>query len=490
MSAHAIVIGDGIDEYVAAHYLARNGLSVRLLHDRQARQPRLLQTGWVAPQIVRDLELTARGLSIDQRDPWLQIELPEGGRLEWTRDVARSAEAIGKVNRRDGERWPEFCERMHALATLLQSIYAAPPPDPLAGTFGEGLDLARLALRVRGLGRQGMTDWLRVLPMSIADLLDEWFESDALKGALGVMGVIHLCQGPRSGGTALNFLHHQVGSPPGVFRQPFSNVQGVLRALPGPGALEGHAARVIVKGSAVKGVQLASGEEIPASVVVSGAHPRHALLDLIDAAWLDPELVRAVRRIRSRGVATELTLTLDRDPGFSALTIAPSLDHVERAYDDCKYGRVSREPFIDARYLGTAEDGRHRMQVHVQYTPYALEGGTWDAARAPTMARTVIDRLSAAAPSLAGSLVGHDLRTPQVLADEYGHPEGQPYHAELALDQFLWMRPVPQLARYRTPIRGYYLCGPAMHPGAGVPGAAGMHAAHAVLRDLKARKEK
>ncbi|HUP95526.1 MAG TPA: NAD(P)/FAD-dependent oxidoreductase [Burkholderiales bacterium] len=488
MSSHAIVIGDDIDECVAAQYLARNGLSVRLLHDRQAQQPRFLQTGWIAPQIVRDLELSAHGLSIDQRDPWLQIELPGGGRLELTRDIARSAEEIGKVNRHDGARWAAFCERMHALATLLQAMYAAPPPEPLASTFAGRFDLARLALRVRGLGRQGMTDLFRVLPMSIVDLLDEWFESDALKGALGTMGVMHLCQGPRSGGTALNFLHHHAGCPPGVFRQPLSNVHGVLRALPGPSMLEGRALRVIVEGGTVEGVQLATGEEIHASVVLSGAHPQHALLDVVDAAWLDPELVRAVRRIRSRGVTAEVTLALDRDPGFTTLTIAPSLDYMEHAYDDAKYGRMSREPFIEARYAGTAEGGEHPVHVHVQYAPYAVQDGTWDAERAQALGRTVLDAIAAAAPGIVSSLVDHTVRTPQALEREFGYPEGQPYHAELALDQFLWMRPVPDLARYRTPIRGYYLCGPAMHPGAGVPGAAGMHAAHTVLRDLRTRK--
>jgi phytoene dehydrogenase-like protein len=326
--------------------------------------------------------------------------------------------------------------------------------------------------------------------MSIADLLDEWFESDALKGALGVIGVMHLSQGPRSGGTALNFLHHHVGCAPGVFRQPLSNVHGVLRNLPGVGVLDGSAMQVIVKGAAVEGVRLATGEEIHASVVLSGAHPQRALLDVIDAAWLAPELVRAVRRIRSRGVTAEVMLAFDRDPGFTTLTMAPSLDYMEHAYDDAKYGRISREPCIEARYVGTAEDGRHAVRVHVQYAPYALQEGTWDSERAQALTRTVLDRIAAAAPGIADALVAHDVRTPLVLERDCDYPEGQPYHAELALDQFLWMRPVPELARYRTPIRGYYLCGPAMHPGAGVPGAAGMHAAHAVLRDLGTRKEK
>ena len=334
---------------------------------------------------------------------------------------------------------------------------------------------------MRRLGAEALADLLRVAPMSIADLLDEWFESDALKAVLACGGVLHLAQGVRSGGTAFNFLHHHVGASEGVFRPPRTNAARVLRALAYVEAKAGKVAKIVVRQERAAGVVLASGEEIAAQIVVSAAGPRQTLLEWSDPARLDPELVRAVRNVRSRGVASQVTLTLDRDPGFTTLTIAPSLDYLERAYDDVKYGRMSAEPWLEARY--SKEERRHRVDVHVQYTPHALRHGEWNDQRRDALARAVVERLSRHM-SVQGAVAEVAVGSPLDLERARGAPEGQVYHAELALDQLLWMRPVPDLARYRTPIRGLYLCGPAMHPGAGIAGASGMHAARAILRDI------
>ncbi|HEV7800942.1 MAG TPA: hypothetical protein VGP15_07680, partial [Burkholderiales bacterium] len=263
----ALVIGSGADELVAAHYLARAGLRVRVLREsRSLGAP--LRTGWIPPAIVRELALEQKGLAVQHPDPWAIAPLPGGGRLALTRDVARSAEAIRAVSARDAQRWPEFCRRMHALAAVLEHFYGAPPPDPLTHELGGYLALARDALRVRKLGRQGIEDLLRLMPMPVADLLDEWFESDVLKGVLGAAGIVHLSQGPRSGGTAFNFLHHHVGSPPGVFRQPLSNVDRVLGELADVGIQDGRVARIELRKGGVTGVVLDSGEEIAASLVL------------------------------------------------------------------------------------------------------------------------------------------------------------------------------------------------------------------------------
>jgi phytoene dehydrogenase-like protein len=240
----------------------------------------------------------------------------------------------------------------------------------------------------------------------------------------------------------------------------------------------------------VSGVVLTTGEHIPASVIVSGAHPKRTLLELIDPGWLDPQLVRAVRRIRSRGVVATLTLTLDATPDFTNLVIAPSLDYLERAYDDAKYSRISTAPFIEARNMGAAEDGRCRVTAHVQYAPHTLKNAVWDTAQADRLGRTVASLLDEHVPGFAAAVIERKALTPHDLEHIHGFPEGQRYHAELALDQILWMRPVPGLAGYRAPVRGLYLCGPAMHPGAGIPGATGANAARVLLGDLRKRKER
>jgi len=479
-----LVLGAGVDELVAAHLLARAGRRVVMLEERAASGN--ASAGWIPPRIVRDLGLDKSVLRSRHPDPWAAIPLPAGGRLELWHDMARSVEAIRRVSPRDAAKWPEFCERMARLARLLEVLYTAPPPDPLVRGLGDLARLTGVGLRARQrLGRQGIEDLGRLLPMSVADFLDDWFESHALKAILGAAGVMHLHQGPRAGGTAFLLLHHHVGSPPGVFRPPLSNVGQVLRERPGIEIRRGvGVAQITVRESRAVGVVFANGEEVAASLVVSGTDPKRTLLRLVDPGWLDPALVRAVRNIRSRGVVARVTLTLDRAPGFATLVLASSLDFLERAHDDAKYGHVSREPYLEARGAEPGTDGRHRVEVHVQYAPYALADGEWDEVRRAALGDRVVELLSGHLPARGTEIIERNVHSPRDLEQLEGSPEGQAHHAELALDQVLWMRPVPALARYRTPIEGLYLCGPAMHPGSGIAGAAGANAARAITSAL------
>ncbi len=442
MSSRAIVVGGGVNSLVAAHLLSKKGYSVGLFPEGEPIGQDEL--GWVPPQLARALRL--EGLKVEAPDPWAVAPLPGGGRLELWRDMARSVESIRRVSAADAQKWPQFCARMARLARLLEKVYLEPPPDPLG---------VRFAVRARLLGRQGLVDLMRILPMSVTELLDDWFESDALKGLLGAAGVLHLQQGPRSGGTAFRFLHHHVGSPPGVFRPPRSNLHALLARRPGVEIREGEISSLIVREGRVRGL-VQGGTETEASIVLSGAHPRRTLLELVDPAWLDPELVRGLRHLRERPVAARVRLQLDRAPGFNTLVHAPSLDYLERAYDDSKYGRISQHPHIEA-YC----DARHCVEAHVQYVP----PGTDTTALGDLVVAALEDQLGEAA-----------IESVEVT------PPSQPHQVELSLDQALWMRPLPQLAHYRTPIEGLWLCGAAMHPGGAIAGAAGYNCARAVLR--------
>jgi phytoene dehydrogenase-like protein len=444
LSFHAILIGAGVDALVAAHLLAHRGRQVLVVEERPAAAQ---DFGWVPPQVVRQLGLQLR---VQASDPWATALLPDGGKLELWRDLQRTVDSLRRISPEDAAKWPEFCRRMAALARLFEQLYTEAPTDPLS---------LRLALRVRGLGREGMVDLMRVLPMSVAELLDDWFECDALKGALGAMGILHVQQGPRSGGTAFRFLHHHVGSPEGVFRPPRSDVSALLRQRPGVSFKAAEVKKIRVKAGRADGVVLDSGEELEAAIVVSGADPRRTLLELAEPAWLDPELARSVANIRSRGVAARVSFKASVSGN---LVVAPSLDYLERGYDAVKYGRVSREPYLEA--YATPEG----VEVHFQYVPY--EGNDDLAA----MTRRLLPGLENAPASV---------RRPAELAREEGWPEGQPYHAELALDQALWMRPLPQLAQYKTPIEGLWLCGPGTHPGGGIAGAAGYNCARMILKE-------
>lgn len=478
MNARAVIIGAGANELVAAHMLARAGWSVLVLDPNEVRAEGAADVGWVAPQIVRDLGLEEPDLKIRRADPWVSVPVAGGARLELWNDVARSAESIRRFSPTDAARWPSFCERMSALARALESLSMVPPPDPLGEGIGVLAELGALALRMRRMGRQGLEDLLRLVPMPVADLLDDWFESDALKGALGAAGVLHLHQGPRAGGTTLNLLQNHPGCAPGVFRPALSNLSGVLAGLPGIEIRRGaEAARIEAREGRVSGVALAGGDEIPASLVLSGADPRCTLLGLLEPGWLDPEFVRTLRGIRSRGVVAQVTLALEHTPGFSTLVIAPSLDYLERAHDDAKYGLISHRPHLEARAEGRT------VRVHVQYVPYSIADATWDAGRRNALADLVVQTLSEHVPGFGAAVTERQVLPPPELERKFGWPQGQMHQAEPALDQWLWMRPVPDLAQYRTPIEGLYLCGAAMHPGGWAPGASGYLCARQALKD-------
>ena len=489
MSAPIVVIGSGVNELVAAHYLARGGFRVLVLDQDTANGGAAPDIGWIPPRIVGDLGLDRAGaapasqaLMVERADPWVAAALPDGGRLELWHDMARSVAAIQRLSPRDAAKWPAFCERMACLAKRLEALYTAPPPDLMTREPRELLRLAGFALGTRGLGRQGVEDLLRLMPMAVADLLDDWFECDALKAVLAITGIMHLRQGPRSAGTAFRLLHQHVGNPAGVFRSPASNLRRVLAQRPGVELRRGaEVARIGVREGRVVDVVLASGEEIAVSRVVSGADAQRTLLKWLDPGWLEPEFTRAVRHIRSRGVVARVTLVLDRAPGFATLAIAPSLEYLERAYDDVKYGRVSRAPYLEARSNPTAQD--HRLEVELQYVPYALSEGVWDEARVGALGDLVVQRLEQHVPGFGATVKDRQVLSPRDLETRCGFPEGQPHHAELTLDQAFWMRPVAGWARYRMPVAGLYLCGPGTHPGGGIAGAAGANAAHEILRE-------
>jgi phytoene dehydrogenase-like protein len=445
----ATVIGADVNGLVAARYLSRAGRRVLVLDPRDAPETRP-DVGWVPPQVLRELGLAARGLRIEQPDPWIAAPLEGGGRLELWRDVAQSAAAIRRISPADAAKWPEFCSRMRRLAGVLEALYVQPAPDIETREIGELLHLAGVGLHVRRLGKQTMIDLLRILPMSIAELLDDWFESDALKGLLGAAGVWHLRQGPRAGGTAFNFLHHHVGSPAGVFRPSRSNISQVLAALPGVEIRHGTEAAVVAVGGRATGVR-SGGDEYTTAVVVSSIDPRKTFEPL--KPQLDAEFVRAVGNIKSRSIVARGTLTPERPADFTTLCVAPSLDYLERGHDDAKYGRNSAHPYVEAHAING------RVDLHVQY--------------AVSTDRALVEKVAAALGVQAGQLT-------------LEAPGGHLYHGELTLDQILFMRPVPGWSRYRTPIERLYLCGPGTHPGGGIAGAAGRNAARVILKE-KAR---
>jgi phytoene dehydrogenase-like protein len=512
----SIVVGGGADGLVAAIVLARAGSTALLVEAR----PELGGTfreiefapGFRAAPLAPDLGhidaavLRHTGITLPAaiaHDP-VTIALGDGEPLLLRRSVAATAEGLKAHSAKDSAAWPSFAARMHALAEFLAALYRRAPPQLGATGLADYLALAKLGLKFRGLGRKGMVELLRALPMPLTDLLDDWFESDRLKGVLAALGVADLCQGPGSGGTALNFLHRHVGAGPGVFGERL-RLQAGGSALISALAERARAAGVTIEtgaevqelrvdGDGIAGVRLASGEEIRCVRVVSSLDPRHSLLELLDPVHLDPELIAAVRNIRYRGVTSFVLLALDGLPAIpglgstpsASMFIAPVIRRVERAFDAGKYGLCSDEPVVELRFPSIAQSnlaptGRHVAVLRVQYTPYRLRDGDWKTMRDP-LAERAIALVESHVPGLAGRIRHRTVLAPADLEARFGLREGASSRGELALDQMLFMRPVAGASCYAMPVAGLFLCGAGTHPGHGMTGLSGLLAARCAAR--------
>jgi phytoene dehydrogenase-like protein len=352
-----------------------------------------------------------------------------------------------------------------------------------------------------------MYEFLRILPMSTADLLHEWFESDLLKGALAGSGMLASFVGPRQQGTALNLLHHQLGQSNGVVRTA-GFVRGGIGGLPQALAraaerfgaeirTNAEVANVITKDGAATGVILHNGDEINAATVVSSADVKRTFLNLLEPTYLDPQFLLQVKNIRSRGTVAKINLALDRLPAFSnqahdldgIIHIGPTLDYLERAADDAKYGRFSNQPFLEITIPSIADPslapaGKHVMSVWMQSAPYHLRESTWAKER-DALGAAVVNAIAAHAPGFKETILHQQILTPVDLEQTYSLTGGHLYHAEMALDQMFFMRPIPGWARYRTPIENLFLCGSGTHPGGGVTGLNGYYAAKTILQSRR-----
>lgn len=520
----AIVIGAGLNGLTSAAYLAKAGASVLVVERREVMggvhatedmgEACMVDTcahdvGWIQPEIIRELNLRANGLDLIMSGITVASPRAAGGWLVLSRDIGRTSEAIRAYCPADARVWPQFAAHTARLAGFLGRLYDQRAPRLFEQAIPDMLRLLTIGHHLRRLGKRDMIELLRTVPMPVAEYLDDALEDDTLKGILGAAAIEGICQGPRAAGTAFMLLHRHVGENAGVIRGR-ARVRGgsgqLAAALASAAKSHGAHIRLSAEVSAISatedgvtGVVLANGEEIYSSLVLSGVDARSTLLRLLDPMLLEPELVRAVQNIRYRGVTAKVNLVLSEAPRFDGLpasdaagviSISPSLDYLEKAFDDAKHGGISRAPYLEATIPSLSDDslcrgGRHVMSVLVQYAPYRLRNGDWDDARREALGDSVVATLSAHAPGLGRSIVRRQVLTPVDMENVYGLSEGHIGHGQLALDQILFMRPVGRWAEYRMPVERLYLCGAGAHPGRGVAGGAGRLAATQVLRDLK-----
>lgn len=521
MSQDTIVVGGGHNGLVAAAYLAKAGRDVLVLERRDtlggvAATEELFpgfrantgaqDAGLFLPRIVDDLKLESHGLELIESAAAVCSLQPGGRALTLWRDVSRSCGEIAQWSEGDATRFPEFVDYLSRMAGALRGIVALAPPAPHDVSARDLITWLRPALQLKGMGRRDMMEFLRILPMSARELLDDWFESDALKGTLGSSAVIGSMQGPMASGTVFRLLYHYLGNENGGFRSSAfvrGGIGSLSEALAAGARAYGAEIRtgaevqaILVDDDRATGVRLAGGEELTARQVISGVDPRRTFFGLVGAPQLGPEFNRKVTNIRYRGTTAALHLALDGLPALPSvqgtegisghIVICPGLGYLERAYDDAKYGRFSARPTLDV-VIPTlldpdlAPEGRHTMSITMQYAPYHLRDATWDQQRG-ALADAILGLLDEYIPDLRHRILHQHLITPLDWEQEYGLTDGGTYHGQMDLDQLLFMRPVPGWGRYRTPVDSLYLCGSGTHPGGGVTGAPGFNAAREVLR--------
>jgi phytoene dehydrogenase-like protein len=520
-----IIAGGGHNGLVCAAYLARAGRKVLVLEKRELVggcavteeiwpgyrvSTAAYLTSLLQERIIRELELERFGYRVDAKDPAFFSPFPDGRYLFMWQDRAKTLLEIAKFSKHDAEVFSAYEDHLERLAEVVESLLLTTPPEFPPRGLGDFVDYLKLAGKFRRLRPKEIVSLVKIFTQSAADFLDEWFESDEIKVTLATDGVIGANGGPRSPGTAYILLHHVMGSVGGK-RGLWGFVRGgmgaVSNAIAESAASKGAEIRtnaavkkVRVENNRVQGVVLETGARIDADIVASNLTPRATFLDLVEPRDLPDDFLKAIRKYRTEGTSCKINVALSGLPDFAALPgaprpqhratmhICPSMEYVERAWDDAKYGHPSQSPLLEltipTMYDATlAPPGRHILGIFLQYAPYTLRDANWDELREPFAFR-VFDLIEEYAPGFRSLIIDKQVLTPLDLERRFGLAGGNIFHGEMSLDQMFVMRPVAGCARYRTPIHGLYLCGSGTHPGGGVMGAPGYNAAREILRGL------
>jgi len=481
-----IIIGAGHNGLVAAAYLAKAKKKVLVLERRSIvggsvvtesfeegfQADSLWTGGTLRPDIIKDLKLS---LPIVTEKPAFISLLSDGENLVIDSDPAKTVDSITRFSEKDAARWPEFVRFMNKAAKILDAAYSTIMPRlPKNFNMGEGYGLIELGLELRLAGRKDMLNFIRALPMTAQELLEEYFGSEQVRAAIASVAIHGSTVGPMSAGTGYTLIHNWLNRG-GLSHVNVGKAGEITQALASAVKTYGGEIRTDAEVKCIqvdtytcKGVVLANGEEILADTVVSAVDPKRTFLSLVGPMNLPPEFVWRTQSIKMRGSVAKVHLLTDGNHGIPAGTIvlAPSIKYLEHAYDAAKYGGISEKPYLEVTTSGNV------VSVHFQFAPYALKHGSWNMENG-TVEKLAIETLSGYFPNLRSSIKNTKTITPKELEEVYGLTEGDLNHGQLMLDQFLFMRPIPGWSNHKTPIDNLYLCGSGVHGGGGVSGAAG-----------------
>jgi phytoene dehydrogenase-like protein len=524
-----IVVGGGHNGLVTAAYLARAGVKVLVLERREvlggACVTEELWPGFkvstaayvnslLRPEIIRDLDLKRHGFKMLPRNPSSFTPFPDGRSLMLGPNKAMTHREVSKFSSRDADALPKYEQMLERVAAFIEPTLMQTPPNPWSFRPGNLMQLAKLGLGFARLGTDGQKA-IEILTGAATPILDRWFESEQLKVTLATDAIIGAMASPSMPGTAYVLFHHVMGECDGV-RGVWGYVRGGMGGISNAiasAALEAGAeirtssevSRILVKGGEAAGVVLKDGTEISARRVASGADANVTFLKLLQGTDLPPDFLQAVRNIDYSSASLKINISLSELPDFKALPgsepglqhrgtihISPTMEYIERAYDNAKYGCPSEYPIIEATIPSVLDDtlappGKHVMSMFTQYFPYKLAAGLSLQDEKEKYAERCFDLMNEYAPNFRRSVIGRQVLAPTDLEKRFGLTGGNIMQGTMSLSSLSFMRPVPGYADYRTPIRGLYMCGASTHPGGGVMGACGYNAAREILRDIGRR---
>jgi phytoene dehydrogenase-like protein len=522
-SYDAIVVGGGHNGLTTAAYLAKAGQKVLVLERRPILGgacvteevwpgKRISRASYVVsmlqPKIVKDLRLEDFGYHAVPLDP-AYAALTEDGPMVFYDDPAATAASIRPISAHDADNFEAFENRLFRVADFLNPMLLREPPALGSKKPGDLLALAREVARAAGLTRSEVHELVRMFTMSVADMLDEYFEHEALKGSIASTGVVGVWAGPNTPGTAYNLLHHALGELNGI-KGAWGHVMGGMGAISEAIAASARAAgaeirtdaevaSIDIEGERVVGVTLASGESFRAPVVASGAHPKNTVLDMAGAENFPHEVVEDMRRFRTRGGSVKINMVLSEPPRYEGVSdemqetlrhtgvnLCPSIDYLERAWQDALAGHPAAEPYVEAELPSAidsslTDDGTWVMTMFTQYGPPDEAG--WPEGAREKYADACVQHLARYAPNVPDAIVEREVLAPPDIERIFGLTGGSIFQGEQGMDQMAFMRPSPYLAGYATPVAGLYLCGAGTHPGGGVMAASGHNAAKRILKD-------
>jgi phytoene dehydrogenase-like protein len=527
LGQRVVLIGGGHNALIAAFYLAKGGFKPLVLERREFvgggavteefysgfHASTLAHTvGPLRADIAHDLQVEKFDCQILHPDPRVFAPTPDGAALLFYDDHAKTAAGIARLSAKDAAKYAKFAQTLEEVAGVFGQILSITPPAIDKPTPEDLWNLFKTGRSIRSLGKHGIFDLMRWGPMAAADFVAEFFETELIRAVVAARGIFGTALGPWSAGSAAVLLLRAAADahPVGTASFPRGGLGAFTRALAESAKQAGAEIRINaevqhirIKDGAVSGIVLTDGEEIAVDAVVSGVDPKRTFFRLLDPTLLDPTFAMRIRNVRASGNVAKVNIALGGLPAFSALAdseiylkalsgrihIGPEIDYLERAFDASKYGEFSPAPYLDVTIPTLldpflAPEGKHVLSAYVQFAPYKLKEGNWGARRSE-LADTVVRTLAAYAPNLPGLIEAIQVITPLDLETIYGFTGGHIFHAELALDQLFTMRPVLDWARYKTPIRGLYLCGSGTHPGNGLTGASGANAAREIIRDLR-----